>query len=85
MPRHGSKQATFVCQHIVGSLRNRNRVGFYVAEYPGNPRPDAWCAACEAKLQRTGMDWTDESEAIADVQLLCGAFYDQAKALNQPN
>ncbi|MHC4234794.1 MAG: hypothetical protein ACYSUQ_06735 [Planctomycetota bacterium] len=80
---HGTKQATFVCQHIFQGLRDGRMVDFFWAEDPDNPRPDAWCAACEERVQSTGGEWTDESEAFAGVTLLCGACYDRAKALWQ--
>lgn len=79
---HGSQDATFVCQHIVESVRDGEPRGFWRARDPGNPRPDAWCSACEEKVQATNGEWTDESEAFAGVKLLCGACYDTARALN---
>jgi hypothetical protein len=79
---HGPQQATFVCRHLVASLRDRRPVGFRTAEDAGNPRPDAWCDACEAKVWTTGGEWTDESEGFAGVSLLCGACYDAARRLN---
>ena len=81
--QHGTQQATFVCRHIVEGLRTNQPVGFFWATDPANPRPDAWCEACEAKVQSTNREWTDESEAFARVTLLCGACYDRAKALWQ--
>ena len=80
---HGPQQATFVCQHIVQSLRDGRSVGFFWAEDADAPRPDAWCAACEDEVQSTGGEWIDESEAFAGVTLLCGACYDRAKAIWQ--
>ena len=79
---HGEQQATYVCQHLVQSLRTGKRVGFWCAEDNGNPRPDAWCDECEKMVQSTGGEWTDESEAFAGITLLCGACYDRAKANN---
>ncbi len=78
---HGTQPVTFVCQHIVESLRTNRAVGFFWAQDPDNPRPDAWCEACEAKVHAAGGEWTDESEAFAGVTLLCGACYDRAEAL----
>jgi hypothetical protein len=80
-PEHGSQPATFVCQHIVQSLYEQQPVGFFPADDPDNPRPDAWCGACEARVQSAGGEWTDESETLAGVSLLCGACYDRAKSI----
>ncbi len=80
--RHGSQPATFVCRHLVESLGSGGRVGFFCADDRGNPRPDAWCAACEERVQGTDGEWTDESEAFAGVTLICGACYDSVRELN---
>ena len=79
---HGAQQATYVCRHVVESLRTGVPTGFWWADDPENPRPDAWCSACEEKVQSTGGEWTGESESFAGVTLLCGAYYDEAKKLN---
>ena len=76
---HGSQDETFVCCHLVESLRTGNRVGFYFAS---EPRGDAWCEACEEVRIREGGDWNDRSEAFANIKLLCGACYDEVKKIN---
>ena len=83
---HGKQQATYVCQHIVQSLRDGKPRGFWSAEpEPGNERPDSWCTACEEKVNSTGGEWNDESEEFAGVTLLCGECYDRAKEMNRRN
>lgn len=79
---HGKQEATYVCQHIVQTLRDGQPRGFWWANDPDSSRPDAWCSDCEAKVQNTGGEWNDENEAFAGVNLLCGACYDKAKELN---
>ncbi|NIP23995.1 MAG: hypothetical protein GWN77_02925, partial [Gammaproteobacteria bacterium] len=65
--KHGLQQATFVCRHIVQSLRDGKPRGFWSSEEsPDNPRPDSWCDACEQLVNRVG-EWNDESEAFAGV------------------
>lgn len=82
---HGKQQATYVCQHIVQSLRDGKPRGFWSSEESlENPRPDSWCSACEDVVNRAG-EWNDESEAFAGVKLLCGACYDRAKLMNPVN
>ena len=76
---HGDQQATFVCRHIVEGVKKRASNGFWTSHEPGNPRPDAWCTGCEARVQATGGEWTDASEAFAGVTLLCGGCYDDAR------
>jgi hypothetical protein len=79
---HGKQQATFVCQHIIQTMRDGKARGFWWADDAENTRPDAWCSDCEAKVQETNGEWNDESEAFARVKLLCGACYDRAKEIN---
>ena len=79
---HGPQDETFVCCHLVESLRSGNKVGFY---YASEPRGDAWCESCEEMRVREGGesgDWNDKSSSYANVKLLCGACYDQVKRLN---
>ena len=79
---HGEQQATFVCQHVVQTLRDGVLRGFYSAEEsPDNSRPDSWCSECEDLVNRLG-EWNDESEAFAHVTVICGCCYDQAKTMN---
>lgn len=79
---HGVQQATFVCQHVIQSLRDNIPRGFWSAEEsPENPRPDSWCTECEELVNSVG-EWNDETEAFAGVTLLCGACYDRAKEMN---
>jgi hypothetical protein len=79
---HGEQPVTFVCQHIIKGLVDNAPYGFFWADDPGNPRPDAWCTACERMVQKTGGEWTDESEAFASVSILCAQCYDRAKRMN---
>ena len=79
---HGKQQATYVCQHVAETLADGQPRGFWWANDPDIPRPDAWCSECEAKVQQTGGDWKNESKAFAGVTLLCGACYDKAKEIN---
>ncbi|MBN1904118.1 MAG: hypothetical protein JW927_03385 [Deltaproteobacteria bacterium] len=80
---HGKQQATYVCQHIIQSLRDGIPRGFWSAEpEPGDLRPDSWCSACEEMVNKTCGEWNDESEEFAGVTLLCGECYDRAKAMN---
>ncbi|MCA6124681.1 hypothetical protein J6500_22710 [Bradyrhizobium sp. WSM 1704] len=80
---HGLQQATFVCQHIADGLLTRNRVGFFwTDETPENPRPDAWCSACNDRVQATNGDWIGEALAHLEVKTLCGACYDMAKVFH---
>ena len=80
---HGKQQATYVCQHMVQSINDGVARGFWSAEPgPGNERPDSWCSVCEETVNKTGGEWTDESELFAGVRLICGACYDRAKQLN---
>lgn len=76
--RDGQNHATFVCRHLA---RNAG-LGFFCSEDPDDPRPDAWCGACDEVLQREG-EWNDRSEPFAHVTLICAGCYDRARLRNR--
>lgn len=79
---HGERVATFVCQHLV---RGSNR-GFHAGfdpEFEDDPFPDAWCNECEEKLSEVGGEWDDESEAFADIKVICADCYLTVRLRNQ--
>jgi hypothetical protein len=78
---HGWQDETFVCQHIVQSVHTGIPVGFHWPGEQTDPRPDAWCSACEQARIEAGGDWTPEVEEKLAVKLLCGACYDYAKSI----
>ncbi len=79
---HGLQPATFVCRHIIEGLRQNTTCGFWQATDTTDPRPDAWCSACNEFLARHGGEWNDTTEDYAGVSLLCGSCYDLARNRN---
>jgi len=80
---HGDQVATFVCCHLAREAGK----GFHIGvnpEYPDDPFPDAWCDACDAKVESVGGHWNDESEAFAQITLICSQCYLLARMRNQP-
>jgi hypothetical protein len=77
---HGHSHVTYVCEHLVDGATGR---GFYTAEapWPGNPRPDAWCAACEAILEEAG-SWEAAGDRHPKLAILCGGCYDACRQRN---
>lgn len=78
---HGLSRMTYVCSHLAQGAAQR---GFYTAEepWPGNPRPDAWCATCEAALQRFG-SWDEAGDQEPKLAILCGGCYDNCRERNR--
>jgi hypothetical protein len=76
---HGDTPATYACRHVtVGSA-----CGFHTsADNPSDAWPDAWCDLCEEAVQATGGAWTDASEKVAEIKLMCTHCYDAAKSRN---
>jgi hypothetical protein len=76
---HGECQQTFVCTHLLGETAG---LGFNRNEPAGdNLFPDAWCDDCETiRLAHNG--WTDESQALAEISLLCSGCYERARIRN---
>lgn len=75
---HGTRFATFVCQHLV----HQQNVGFFCSDDPDDSHPDAWCAKCEQVRLEEG-EWNENSEAFAKITLLCAGCYEVAKARNR--
>jgi hypothetical protein len=75
---HGKSYATFVCQHLA---KGEGR-GFFCADDPQDPHPDAWCAACESVRKQEG-EWNDRSEAFAKIAVLCAGCYELVKQRNE--
>jgi hypothetical protein len=72
--QHGERRATFVCQHLLAGKRR----GFHHStENPCEAWPDAWCGACDAVVERSGV-WSDAAmhEADADIRMVCDICYE---------
>jgi hypothetical protein len=65
---HGEVLPAFACCHL--SLKSERPLGFIEPEVEPDDEPQAWCAACDAMLEREG-DWNEISLAYADVRLVC--------------
>jgi len=76
---HGNKETTYVCHHIVSSLKTGRAVGFHWPAESFSRRPDAWCTTCEQVRLAEGGDWTAAAMAVVQMQTLCGGCYDRAK------
>jgi hypothetical protein len=79
--RHGDRREAFVCDHL---LRGEHQ-GFFAAEEPGNPHPDAWCSECERIRLAYALadgEWNERSEALLKVRLVCGDCYEEIRARN---
>ena len=78
---HGDRREAFVCDHLLHGARQ----GFFAADEPGNPYPDAWCSVCDKiRSSRGGAngEWNQKSEALIQVRLVCGDCYDEIKVRN---
>jgi len=80
---HGAQQQTFVCQHIAQGFLDRKRVGFFwAAGDPENPRPDAWCHSCNARVNAAGGEWVGEALDSLQPKIMCSSCYDAAKVFH---
>lgn len=74
---HGLRHPTFVCRHLF----NWTGTGFNVPDGP--PEPDwpfkqAWCDECDDLLMSVG-EWNDETEAFADITMICEECYEKRR------
>lgn len=76
---HGEAEQAFVCSHLaeeaVALGFNRNEPS------EEDPYPDAWCDECELIREAHG-GWTDESEELVTIRLLCSLCYEKACVRN---
>ncbi|MGD0137037.1 MAG: DUF2199 domain-containing protein, partial [Bryobacteraceae bacterium] len=76
---HDETEQTFVCTHLTGDSAG---LGFNSDELTDeDPHPDAWCDDCE--IIRAAHDgWTDESEKLVKITLLCAVCYERTRIRN---
>lgn len=76
---HGEAEETFVCEHLLGESV---ALGFNCDKpTPENPFPDAWCDDCDI-IYRAHNGWTEESEKLVKISLLCSGCYRRARIRN---
>ena len=77
--KHGERESTFVCNHLLGETASS---GFNRDEpTTESPYPDAWCDSCELIREAHG-GWTEESERLLKVSLLCSGCYERSRIRN---
>jgi hypothetical protein len=74
--QHGKAHTTYVCEHLIAEPVQK-----WHCDYPDadNPRPDAWCAVCDAHYQAAG-EWNESNENLVPIKLLCHGCYDDARS-----
>ena len=75
---HGRRPAALCCAHVAQG----SGLGFYSAPSEELSRPQAWCAACDARLRRAG-GWNEELFDQAGMSLACAECWDEARARNE--
>mgnify|MGYP007135461748 CR=1 FL=1 len=78
---HGDRRKAYVCDHLLRGVLQ----GFFAADDPGNPHPDAWCSQCEeirAAHADVDGEWNEKSEALLKARLVCGDCYEEIKSRN---
>ena len=76
---HGECQQAFVCTHLLGESVG---LGFNREEPTSeNPFPDAWCDDCDL-IYQAHEGWTDESQRLVHIALLCSGCYQRALIRN---
>ena len=68
-------------QHLLRSLDDREQRDV-IWTLDENHAVNAWCAACETHLEHHGLEWNDETEAFADIKLVCRNCFEELKTFN---
>ena len=76
---HGECTEAFVCSHLTEGSAG---LGFN-REEPSEekPFPDAWCDDCDLIFQ-AHEGWTDESQELVEIRVLCSGCYERARIRN---
>jgi hypothetical protein len=78
--RHGTSPPTVVCRHLFeAGAEAETPLDFITAFDPGEPRPTAWCRACETVRAREDR-WSEEAEATAGWVAVCSKCYEEIRA-----
>jgi hypothetical protein len=77
--RHGERQATFVCHHLLQG----SGTGWFTVESGDEERPDAICSLCDAFWRESGNVWTGEVAAQVQVRVVCAGCYDDLRERHQ--
>ena len=80
---HGASAPTVVCQHLFDHSDGPEQLGFITGFEPEEPRPLAWCRACERVRAREGM-WTDEANRYAGWTAVCSNCYERIRTTHLP-
>ena len=76
---HGESEITYVCSHLTEDAAG---LGFNCGEpSEENPFPDAWCDNCYLIYQAHD-GWTDETEELVDVRIVCSRCYELSRIRN---
>ena len=84
--QHGACLPAFICRHLISGVK----LGFYGANCPNPDAPadggfeqcqNGWCQKCEHERIRCG-GWTDESEAFAEVTMICERCFEKFRERN---
>jgi hypothetical protein len=76
---HGEAEITFVCSHLAEGSAG---AGFNRDEpTEEHPFPDAFCDNCDLILE-AHKGWTDESEKLIEIRLLCSRCYELCRIRN---
>jgi len=78
---HGLRAAAFVCVHSMETLSDGHPRGLLWSR-DSDGCLNGYCDACERYLERNGGEWNDETEAHADIKLVCEGCFRRIAALN---
>ena len=68
--KHGQSAEAFVCQHVLGTLKDYKPRGFiYSRDETG--AVNAWCQECEDYVVMNGDEWNSQTQDFANISLVC--------------
>ena len=78
---HGQVLRALICQHLLSTLEDRiPRGAFWCRD--DNRCINGYCAACAARLEATGGEWTEEVTVQLGIKVICEGCFKQIAELN---
>ena len=79
--QHGATRPSFVCQHLLQSLKTGESCEVNWTRDEDN-QVNAWCDQCDDYLLANGNEWNDKTEAFASIKLICEDCFGTLKTTN---
>lgn len=79
---HGQSRRAYVCAHVSHTLSDGIPRGV-IWSRDEDGCVNAYCDACDARLEAAGGEWIDEVVTAADIKLICEPCFRRTLSINE--